>query len=257
MRFLWHFHGVGVFPQTPMKLHPLQPRGSQSSWEERRHKSFQAWAEEPLGTDSHRTISKWSCKCWLLIGHKKSFELLCSIDEQFSWVLFVSSNMTAISRHSCPVPSPCFPNQKRGDYWWVEKRFGCYQQEQFNLHWENSVSDGSQCIVNNRICWNFAITEAIMAGTNSLKWFLKKTPGTEKHKDKIKNVMALLRCHCNSDCNKTQIIRNFHLYVIQLWEPFFHIFTYGIVINAQIWEVSPQKKSSGATLRTQRLKFGI
>ena len=138
MRFLWHFHGVGVFPQRPMKLHPQQPRGSQSSWEERRHKSFQAWAEEPLGTDSHRTISKWSSKCWLLIH-----------------------------------------------------------------------------IVNNRICWNFAITEAIMAGTNSLKWFLKKTPGTEKHKDKIKNVMALLRCHCNADCNKTQIIRNCHLYVIQ------------------------------------------
>ena len=192
---------------------------------------------------------------WL--GTKFNFELLCSIDEQFSWVLFMSSNTTAISRHSCPVPSPCFPNQKRGDYWWVEKRFGCYQQEQFNLHWENSVSDGSQCIVNNRICWNFAITEAIMAGTNSLKWFLKKTPGTEKHKDKIKNVMALLRCHCDSDCNKTQIIRNFHLYVIQLWEPFFHIFTHGIVTNAQIWEVSPPKNSSGATLRTQRLKFGI
>ena len=24
--------------------------------------------------------------------------------------------------------------------------------------------------------------------------------------------MASLRCHGNSDCNKTQIIRNFHLY---------------------------------------------
>ena len=24
------------------------------------------------------------------------------------------------------------------------------QEEQFNLHWENSVSNGSQCIVNNR-----------------------------------------------------------------------------------------------------------
>ena len=52
--------------------------------------------------------------------------------------------------HSCPVRSPSFPNQKRRNYRWVEKRFGCYQQEQFNLHWENSVSDGSQCIVNNR-----------------------------------------------------------------------------------------------------------
>ena len=30
---------------------------------------------------------------------------------------------------------------------------------------------------------NFAIIEAIMVGTNSLKRFLKKTPGTEKHED--------------------------------------------------------------------------
>ena len=35
-----------------------------------------------------------------------------------------------------------------------------------------------------RICSNFDIIEAIMAGTNSLKRFLKKTLGTEKHKDK-------------------------------------------------------------------------
>ena len=33
--------------------------------------------------------------------------------------------------------------------------------------------------------------------------------------------MALLRCHGDSDCNKTQIMRNFHLYIIQLWKPFF------------------------------------
>ena len=55
-----------------------------------------------------------------------------------------------------------------------------------------------------------------MAGTNSLKRFLKQTPGTEKHNAKKKNVMASLRCHGDSDSNKTQIIRNFHLYIIQL-----------------------------------------
>ena len=66
--------------------------------------------------------------------------------EFFSWV----RTRRLLSRHSCPVRSPSFPNQKRRNYRWVEKRFGCYQQEQFNLHWENSVSDGSQCIVNNR-----------------------------------------------------------------------------------------------------------
>ena len=46
---------------------------------------------------------------------------------------------------------------------------------------------------------------------------LKKIPGTEKHKDEKKNVMASLLCHGNSDCKETQIIRNFHLYIIQLW----------------------------------------
>ena len=56
-----------------------------------------------------------------------------------------------------------------------------------------------------------------MASTYSLKRFLQKTPGTEKHKDKQKNVMASLCCHGDSDCNKTQIVRNFHLYIIQLW----------------------------------------
>ena len=39
---------------------------------------------------------------------------------------------------------------RQRNYRWVEKCFGCYQREQFNLHWENSVSHGSQCIVNNR-----------------------------------------------------------------------------------------------------------
>ena len=66
--------------------------------------------------------------------------------EFFSWV----RTRRLLSRHSCPVRSPSFPNKKRRNYRWVEKRFGCYQQEQFILHWENSVSDGSQCIVNNR-----------------------------------------------------------------------------------------------------------
>ena len=63
--------------------HPRRPRGSQSGRVRRRDESFQTWAEEPLGTDSHRTISKQSRECWFLIGHKKCFVLLCSIGEQF------------------------------------------------------------------------------------------------------------------------------------------------------------------------------
>ena len=58
-------------------FHPRRPRGNQSGWKKRRDESFQARAEETLGTDSHQTISKRSSECWLLIGHKKCFVLLC------------------------------------------------------------------------------------------------------------------------------------------------------------------------------------
>ena len=65
------------------KSHPRRPGGSQSGREKRRDATFQAQAEEPLGTDSHRTISKQLSECWLLIGHKKCFVLLIPIGEQF------------------------------------------------------------------------------------------------------------------------------------------------------------------------------
>ena len=67
--------------------HPRRPRGGQSGQEKRRDEIVQAQAEKsaekPLGTDSHRAISKRSCECWLLIEHKKCFVLLCPIGEQF------------------------------------------------------------------------------------------------------------------------------------------------------------------------------
>ena len=63
--------------------HPRRPRGSQSGRGKGRDESFQVLAKEPRGTDSHRTISKNSSGCWLLIGHKKCFVLLCPIGEQF------------------------------------------------------------------------------------------------------------------------------------------------------------------------------
>ena len=66
-----------------IKFHPRRPRGSQSGWEKGRDESFQVRAKEPLGTDSHRAISKNSSGCRLLIGHKKCFVLLCPIGEQF------------------------------------------------------------------------------------------------------------------------------------------------------------------------------
>ena len=62
--------------------------------------------------------------------------------------------------------------------------------------------------------------EAIIAGTYSLKRFLQKTPGTEKHKDKWKTQSR---------------------YSVAMATPFFHIFIHADVVNAQSWEVSPQK----------------
>ena len=64
-------------------FHLRRPRGSQSGRKERRDESFQVRAKEPLGTVSHRAISKILSGCRLLIGHKKCFVLLCPIGEQF------------------------------------------------------------------------------------------------------------------------------------------------------------------------------
>ena len=63
--------------------HPRRPRGGPWSGQQKRlNESFQVRAKESLGTDSHRTISKNSSGCRLLIGHKKCFVLLCPIGEQ-------------------------------------------------------------------------------------------------------------------------------------------------------------------------------
>ena len=99
-----------------------------------------------LSPDHFQTVKRMLAPDW-------AQKMLCIIvpnrrtvsPEFFSWV----RTRLLLFHHSCPAGSPSFPNQKRVNYWWVEKRFGCSQQEQFNLHWENSVSDASQCIVNN------------------------------------------------------------------------------------------------------------
>ena len=121
-------------------INPWIPRGSQSGQVKRRDERFQAWAEQPLGTDSHRTISEtvkrmlvpdWVQKMLCIIVRNRR----TASPEFFSWV----RTRRLLSRHSCPVCSLSFPNQKRRNYRWVEKRFGCCKQKQFNLHWENSV----------------------------------------------------------------------------------------------------------------------
>ena len=119
--------GPKLWNSLPRISHPRRPRGGQSGQENRLNESFQVRAKEPLGTDSHRTISKNSSGCRLLIGHKKCFVLLCPIGEQFllsSFREFVHD--TIVSPH---LPGPFtklvraretfifyFPNQKRGNY---------------------------------------------------------------------------------------------------------------------------------------------
>ena len=86
--FMSHsFHGLRLTQKIGLlstcgSTHPRRPRDSKSGPEKRCDESFQAWAEEPMGIDSYRTISKRSSECWLLIGHKKCFVLFCPIGEQ-------------------------------------------------------------------------------------------------------------------------------------------------------------------------------
>ena len=87
---------------THTSRHPRRPRSSQWGGEKRWDESFQVRATEPLGTDSHRTISKNSSGCRLLIGHKKCFVLLCPIGEQF----LLSSFRVFVHDGYCPVRSP-------------------------------------------------------------------------------------------------------------------------------------------------------
>ena len=74
---------------------------------EKAGQKFSSMAKEPLGTDSHQTISKTSSGCRLLIGPKKCFVLLCPIGEHISRVLFMCSYTTAIvSIMACVAHAP-------------------------------------------------------------------------------------------------------------------------------------------------------
>ena len=125
--------------------HPRRPRGSQSGREKRRNESFQVRAEEPLGTDSHQTISKNSSRCWLLTGHKKMLCIIVPTRQTVSPELFLCvRTRRLLSRHTCPVRSTSlcvqgklllstFLTRNEGTTDESKKRLGCYQQEQLNL----------------------------------------------------------------------------------------------------------------------------
>ena len=160
---LSHFQIKTYYLTVSDANHPRRPRGSQLGREKRRDESFQVRAKEPLGTDSHRTISKNSSGCRLLVGHKKCFVLIVPnrrtvSPDFFSW----DRTRRLLSRHTCPVRSPSlcvqgkllfstFLTRNEGTTDESKKRLGCYQQEQFNLPREYSVFDGSQCFVNRQL----------------------------------------------------------------------------------------------------------
>ena len=96
-----------------------------------------------------------SSGCRLVIGHKKSFVLLCPIGEQF----LLSSFREFIHNGYCLAHMPgsltklnvqkklffsTLLTRNEGTTDESKNRLGCYQQEQLNLPREYSVFDGSQ-----------------------------------------------------------------------------------------------------------------
>ena len=117
----------------------------------RRDKSFQAQVEKPLGTDSHRTISKGSRECWSLIGHKKCFVLLCPIGEQFllsSFREFVHDRyyLATVAR----FVHQDFLTRNEGTTDESKNVSDAISRSNSICTEKNSISDGSQCIVNHR-----------------------------------------------------------------------------------------------------------
>ena len=77
-----------IFHQKQWTNPSSETHGQSVGSGEKAARKFSLRAKEPLGTDSHRTISKNSSGCRLLIGHKKCFVLLCPIGEHFSMSSF-------------------------------------------------------------------------------------------------------------------------------------------------------------------------
>ena len=124
-------------------MHTRRPRGSQSGREKRCDESFPVRAKQPLGTDSHRTISKNSSGCRLLIGHKKCFVLLCPVGEQFllsSFREFVHDGYYSVRLLSLRVQRklsfPTFVNRNEGT------------SDELKNRWDATSGSNSICLEN-------------------------------------------------------------------------------------------------------------
>ena len=78
----------GTRPPSSHYKTSSETQGQSGGSEEKAGQTFSLRGKEPLGTETHRTISKNSSGCRLLIGHKKCFVLLCPIGEHISMSSF-------------------------------------------------------------------------------------------------------------------------------------------------------------------------
>ena len=99
-------------------------------------------------------------------------------------------------------------------------------------------------LANYRFRLNLTNIKAAIGGESSHERFWKNSSQCRDILLQVKQVIASFRCYDNSDVIATLIITNYHLYLIQLWWPFFQIFVYGGVVYAQTWEVLTLKTVS-------------
>ena len=83
-----------------MSVKPIPRDPGAVGLEEKARRKFQTRAEKPLGTDSYRSISKRSSESWLFTGHKNALYYCAQSANSITWILFVCSYKTALSRRS-------------------------------------------------------------------------------------------------------------------------------------------------------------
>ena len=132
----------------------------------------------------------------------------------------------------------------------MSRKTGCYQQEQFNLHWENSVSDGSQCVINNR--------RFKMQGP----WESKNCNSLTRQNNSFARVSSItlfctfLCCHCTTTTWKCLISR-FVKNVSKQWQNFLLFVNFDMVVRnsapeefACIWQ---SKRVGIITIETKEM----
>ena len=139
-----------VWPPSLTDWHPQRPRGSQSGREKRRDESFQAQAEKPLVPTLTGPFPDGQANAGSWLGTKNALYYGAQSANSFSWILSVSSYTTAIFSPQLPGSfTNCFLTGN-------EDTIDEVKNVSDAISWSNSictekiVSEGSQCIVNNR-----------------------------------------------------------------------------------------------------------